>query len=229
MVRVFLQRLVIDRRIPVDPTLGIAVPKVPRSIPRAMPKEDVAKLLAHCPDTRARAMVSLMVQEGLRLGEVTGLQLGDVDLDRLLLVVEGKGGHQRVLPLTTGSRRALSQYFDEHPPVMGLKVFRSYQFPRRGLSSGHVGRVVTEAMWSAGVKRTNRDGRSPHALRHTAASDVLEGGGHIRQVQAMLGHASISTTQVYLRAPDAQGLRGVMDGRDYRAVGDLWGRTEEAK
>lgn len=216
-VRTFCRWLVLNGHIRIDPTVGIAGPRKVRHLPRALPRGDVAATLMACANTRARLIVSLMVQEGLRRAEVAGIQTGDVDLRARLLVVRGKGDAERYLPITDPTMRALAAYLVEHPMSAG-PLIRSFADPRRALAPPTVGRIVTAAMRAGGVKHRAHDGRSAHALRHTAASDVLEQGAHIVQVQAMLGHESLETTRKYLRRVDAVGLLGVMNGRDYWAA-----------
>lgn len=218
VVRNFCRWLVVEGHTTTDATLGLTGPKRPRHQPRAIAAPQVAATLRACPDARARLIVSLMVQEGLRRAEVVALQVADVDMARRTMLVSGKGDAERFLPITDATHSALAAYLAEHPSPAGPLV-RSYQYPHRPISPDHVGRIVSEWMSDAGVKRRARDGVSAHALRHTAASDVLEHGAHITQVQAMLGHESLETTRKYLRRVDAAGLLGVMNGRDYRAAG----------
>lgn len=218
IVRNFCRWLVLEGHAKLDPTFGVTGPKRPRHQPRAMAGQQVAATLRACPDARARLIISLMVQEGLRRAEVAALQVPDVDLARRTMLVCGKGDAERYLPITDATYHALLAYLAQHPATTGPLV-RSYQFPHRPITPDHIGRIVTDWMSSAGVKQRARDGVSAHALRHTAASDVLEAGAHITQVQAMLGHESLETTRKYLRRVDAANLLGVMNGRDYRASG----------
>lgn len=200
-----------------DVTLGVDGPRRTRGLPRSLTADEVGAVLAACPDARAKLIVRLMVDEGLRRVEVARLQLGDINHADRLMLVRGKGDAERFLPLMDSTYRVLAAYLDEHPATSGPLV-RSYQYPTRGLTPDHIGRLVVEWMSEAGVKRAPRDGKSGHSFRHTCASDVLDRGAHIRQVQMMLGHASIATTEVYLRRVDATALRGVMEGRSYRPL-----------
>lgn len=217
IVATFCRWAVLHKHMKADPTIGLVRPKRRDSTPRAIPAADVGALLDACPDARARLVVCLMVEEGLRRAEVARLELGDVDLDARMVRVLGKGGVERFLPITTTTWFALRDYLCECPAVAGPLV-RSYLSPHQPISAEHVGRLVARWMMDAGVKERPRDGRSAHALRHTALSDVAERCENIRQVQEMAGHRHLSTTQVYLRRVDAKSLRGVMDGRDYRVT-----------
>ena len=215
VIRAFFQSLVDAGRLRASPCAGITGPRRPESQPRAMPADAVSRTMAACPDARARLITSLMVQEGLRRCEVQRLQTGDIDTLERVMVVRGKGNKERWLPITEATIRALDAYLAEYPPIAG-PLIRSYQFPTRGLGVERIGAIVTQAMRDAGVKQRNRDGRSPHALRHTFASDLLEGGADIEDVRQALGHTTLGPTAVYvkrLRASDK--LRTIMGGRDY--------------
>lgn len=191
-----------------DPTLDIPRPRQPRYVPRGVTKGAVGDTLAGCPDTRAELIVCLEVQQGLRACEVSNLEVGDIDFDERLMEVRGKGGHRRILPITTETMAAIDRYLNEHPPKGG-PLIRSYNDPTKGLSSHYVSRLVSRWMHESGVKATG------HALRHTAATDMLRSGAHVRDVQNALGHSSLGTTQRYM--PWLVGdLREAMDGRVYR-------------
>jgi integrase/recombinase XerD len=190
-----------------DPTLGVDGPRMPRYVPRGLKEGLVGAALGACPDSRARLIVLLMAQEGLRCLEVANLELGDVDFDERLMLVRGKGGHERVLPLTEETWGAMAEYLTEHPIYAGSLV-RSYNDAHRGIDASYISTLVARWLRAAGVEAT------AHALRHTAASDMLRNGAHLRDVQAALGHVSLSTTQRYL--PWVVGdLRQAMSGRRY--------------
>lgn len=214
MVRTFFDWLIDRDVVTVNPCNGIRGPRQPRAVPRALRTDDVAALLDSVPDARAELIVLLMVQEGLRACEVANLEVADVDVSEGTMVVVGKGGHQRMLPLTVETRRALRAYLNEHPAPAGPLV-RSYQRPK-GLSAGYISGRVAKWMRDAGVKQAPHDGVSGHSLRHTAATDVLRAtNGNVRVVQVMLGHQSLATTQRYLRTYPEE-LREAMNGREYR-------------
>src|SRR5690606_13059056 len=190
--RGFARWLVATGRVKSDPTVGIRSPRQPRHLPRALTRCQSTRVVAACPDTRARLMVLLMLQEGLRRGEVAAIQTGDVDLARLELDVRGKGGGGAVtrrLPISDETQRALDAYLAECPPVAG-PLIRSYRDPQAGVSAPTVGRIVADVMARAEVKQRPRDGRSAHALRHSCANDMLDGPADVHQVQAALGHRS---------------------------------------
>lgn len=213
-VRLFCRWLVEEGYAMSDATAGVAAPRQPRSVPRALEPSSVARLLEVCPDARARAIVWLMVGEGLRCSEVAGLEVGDWNRHAEVLHVRGKGGHERVLPVVASCARALDDYLDEHPAAAGALI-RSYRVEWRALTPGAISKHVSELMALAGIKRTARDGRSAHALRHTAASDVLDACGDLRVVQEMLGHRNLKTTEIYLRRANLGQMRTAMEGRTY--------------
>lgn len=206
-----------------DISHGVRYPKLPRTIPRALAPEDVAKMLREAPDQRARLIVVLMCQQGLRRAEVAGLQVGDLDWRNRSMMVRGKGGHERVLPICDETAEVLRSFLGEWPATRG-PLIRSYKDTQMGLTSPTVGRIVGEVAYAAGVKTLPRDGVSGHALRHTAATDMLRAGAHVRDVQQALGHAHLKTTETYM--PFLVGdLREAMEGRRYIGAPevDQWG------
>lgn len=201
-----------------DPFVGLQLPRAPSTLPRALEPEEVAAVLEACADTREVLIALLMVQEGLRAGEVAGLELGDVSLSkRAVTVRKSKGGRQRVVPLTDETRGVLARYLAESPHVGAGALIRSKQNPRVGISAGRVSKMLTRIMYDSGVKQYPMDGKSGHALRHTAASDVcVEAEYDVRVVQQFLGHATAATSMIYLRAAAADRLRSAVNGRHYR-------------
>jgi site-specific recombinase XerD len=192
-----------------DPTVGLRGPRCGRPAPRRLSATEVARVLEHAPDARARLIVLLMVQEGLRRGEVARLDASDVDLMARVARITGKGGKVRWVPIseqTAGELRALGP-----GPVVC-----SYRDPGCGLGADTVGAIVSRVMRDAGVKRAAYDGRSAHALRHTFASDVLDRHADLRDLQELLGHDSLRTTAVYTRRAAALSrLRDAAGGRVY--------------
>ena len=213
VVRTFTRWLADEGLCPRDPCRKIKGLREPKRVPRALTHEQVDKILAACPDTRARVAVVLMVQLGLRRGEVAALEVGAFDLTNRILVVTGKGGHQRALHVTDQAYSSIIEHLSAQGTVAG-PLLRSQQFPQRGLHPDTVSAIVRRAMEDAGVKQGPRDGVSPHALRHSALTHMLQAGAHVLDVQAVAGHASIQTTQRYL--PLMVGtLKDAMEGRHY--------------
>lgn len=214
-VRTFLRWCVEESLLRADPSRGIRPPREPRRLPRTIQRPDAATLIAALPDSRARLIVLWMLHLGLRCGEMSRVELGDIDRDARLVTVRGKGARDRVLPVPTEAWSALLAYLEDHPATSGPLV-RRFDDPSRPLVPHYISDLVRGWMRAAGVKCGPRDGVSGHALRRTCASDLLDGGANIRQVQEVLGHASIQQTEKYLRRADAIELRPVMDGRSYR-------------
>lgn len=214
-VRTFSKWLIAQGVIRKDPTRGFEVHK-PRAVPRALNPDKIALTLGSLPDTRARTVVVLMLYCGLRCMEVAGLQTGDYDARARTVMVVGKGGHERVLPVPVAAAVVVDLYLAERGVVSGPLV-RSLADPSKGLKAATISELVGGWMRDAGVKTGRFDGVSAHALRHTAGSDVLEQSGNLRAVQEMLGHASLTTTQIYLRRASLGQLRQAMEGRRYAA------------
>jgi integrase/recombinase XerD len=211
-LRMFCTWLVDQKLLKVDPTYGLKGPRRQRRLPRGLHNEDVQLTLDACPDRRGQLIVLLMVQEGLRCGEVSRLQVDDINTTERLMLVRGKGGHERALPITEETWAALGGYLAETGVKQG-PVIRSQVRPGRGVSPQHVSDLVRGWMGSVNVAAT------AHALRHTCATDLLRSGVHLRDVQHALGHASLATTELYL--PWVVGdLRTAMGGRKYGRVPD---------
>lgn len=199
-----------------DPTAMIKAPRTTRYVPRRL-QVDVAKaILVHAEDTRARLVIVLMLQEGLRRGEIPGLQLGDVDLAARTMIVVGKGGHQRILPITDETMEALEAYLAEHPATSG-PLIRSYTKSGAGIQVDVIAKLFRRAARKAGIRAV------PHQARHTMAGDMLDNGANLRDVQTALGHANLKTTSVYLGLSALGDLQKSMGGRRYgERLGD-WG------
>ena len=216
-VKAFARWLLARKLVRLDLMAGVQVPKVPRSVPRAMTAVDVGRVVAMAPDARGRAIVALLVGMGLRCVEVARLQSGDWERESETVTVRGKAGHERVLPVPEIVVTALEEYLDEWPMRRG-PLIRSYNDHGSPLTAAAISRYVSEWMGDAGVKHHAHDGVSAHALRHTAASDVLDRCGDLRVVQAMLGHEHLSSTSIYLRRAAIGEMREAMEGRDYADV-----------
>lgn len=199
------------RRNPAD---EVDAPEQPRTVPRALTADAVAKVLDACPDSRATLIVTCMVQQGLRCCEVSRLMLGDIDRTHRTMRVRGKGGHERILPIMEETQRALDDYLGDHPASAG-PLIRSFRHCQRPIGAAYISQMVADLMRDAGVKLRARDGVGAHAGRHTCASDMLRGGAELRDIQAVLGHARLATTEIYLPHL-VKGLEAAMEGRTYR-------------
>ena len=196
-----------------DPTSDVASPKLGLSLPKALSEGDVESLL-EAPDTatplglRDRAMLELMYASGLRVSEVVTLSRDAVDLEAGILRVTGKGGKQRLVPFGRSAARWLAKYLDAARPALDRK-----RSPHLFLSA-RAGAMTRQRFWQLieGYGRAAGIGAplTPHSLRHSFATHLLEHGADLRALQMMLGHADIATTQVYTRVSRGR-LRRVYD------------------
>jgi integrase/recombinase XerC len=190
-----------------NPARTVASPRRPKRLPEVLPEAEVAALveaphLATPLERRDRAFLELLYGSGLRVSELTGLDLGDVDLPGGLVRVLGKRRKERVVPFGKAAREALRRYLDEGRPVLaggpdhaaaraGAALFLNYRGGR--LTSRSVARRLDRATLQAGLPRHVH----PHVLRHCFATHLLGNGADLRGIQELLGHASLSTTQRY--------------------------------
>lgn len=210
-VRVFFRWAQGQRLIKQDPCAGLRAPRQPRRVPRAITEADYQRLLLVLPDRRAKLIVSLMFDLGLRRAEVARLEVCDLDMHDRTVRVLGKGGHTRVLPLIPIVLDALVPYMAERGAGAG-PIIRSETHPHQGISAERVGDLVALWMAQAGVKAAPHDGKSAHALRHGFSERLYGRGVELRVIQAALGHRDASTTWLYLRnQADLADLRAALD------------------
>jgi len=196
---------------PVDRTPRL--PK-PRRVPRALSAAQVAALLEVVPDLRGLVVVHLMLDLGMRAMEVANARVSDWDPAGATLLVRGKAGHERLLPVLESTTTVLERYFAERP-VAGGALVSSYARPGGHLTPLYVSTMVAWWAKAAGIKHHAHDGVGGHALRHTCASDVLAHSGDLQAVCEMLGHSDLAVTSIYLRRVAAARLREAMEGRSY--------------
>jgi len=200
-LRQFYRVLLREGRSEADPTLLIDSPTLPRSLPKALSESEIEALLRAPPDTplgvRDRAMLELMYASGLRVSELVGIGAGGVNLRQGVLRVVGKGGKERLVPLGEEASHWLSRYVAESRPLL-LKGSRSealFVSNRRAAMTRQMFWVlVKKHAASAGIAAARI---SPHVLRHSFATHLLNHGADLRALQLMLGHSSLSTTQIY--------------------------------
>ena len=201
-IRGWLQFLMRERMIEENPTIGLAPISRGVRLPKTLTQHDVTALLdlgavSTPEDLRDRAMMELLYATGLRVSELVMAEVALVNLDVGYLRVTGKGAKQRLVPMGEGARQLLQQYMEEaRPRLLSKKKTSRYVFvSRRG------GPLTRQAFWKLLRRRAQRAGIrqtiSPHMLRHSFATHLLEGGADLRTVQVMLGHADIATTQIY--------------------------------
>lgn len=207
IVRGFVKWLREMRILKADPMLGIKSPKVPRAVPRALTDDEARRLWFALPDPRARAIVALMIGVGLRREEVITVQVGDWDRGGRTLRVLGKGGHVRLLPVPQAVAAVLELYVSHSAGPMIRREDGVH-----GISNSYVGRLMRTWMESAGIKNAAFDGKACHSLRHTLASRVADREPDLRVLQQILGHVSLTSTQIYLRHAEMGKLRAAMEG-----------------
>jgi integrase/recombinase XerD len=190
-----------------DPGVAVDVPRVPRGLPKALTEDEVTALIGAVlgwdpRGRRDRAILELLYGTGLRISELVGLSLADLDLEGGTLRAFGKGSKERIVPLLGMSHRAMAEWLE--PSGRGALVPDRWR--RRGDAEAvflnlRGGRLTRQGAWlvvKGHAERVGLGGRVyPHVLRHSCATHLLDHGADIRVVQELLGHASISTTQVY--------------------------------
>lgn len=223
-VRGFHRFLVVEGDVTADPAGEVAPPKPPSRLPKAIPVESVVRLLdaASVGDTpvalRDRALFEVLYGVGARISEAVGLDVDDIDLDAEHAEVRlfGKGDKERQVPVGSYAREAVSAYLVRARPVLaaGGRGTPALFLGMRG------GRLSRQAAWAALQSSATRAGLgghlSPHTLRHSFATHLLDGGADVRVVQELLGHASVTTTQIYTLV-SVQRLREVYAGAHPRA------------
>lgn len=202
-VRGFHRFLVLEGDCAQDPAGAVSPPRPPSRLPKAISVEDVERLLAAAAvgDTpaalRDRALLEVLYGAGARISEAVGLDIDDVDADEGVVRLFGKGSKERIVPLGSYAATALAAYLVRGRPSLATKgrgtpaIFLN----QRG------GRLSRQSAWSvlrASAERAGLSGHlSPHTLRHSFATHLLDGGADVRVVQELLGHASVTTTQIY--------------------------------
>lgn len=199
-----------------NPCLGLRPPKGERKLPNALSVDEMAKLLEGPADgawsLRNRAMFELMYSSGLRRAELIGLDLGSVDLAAGEVTVTGKGRKTRIVPIGEAARTALRAWIEQRGALA-----RGTPALFVGTRGGRIGATALRlALNALAVAQGVTAHVHPHALRHSFASHVLQSSGDLRAVQEMLGHASLSTTQIYTHL-DFQHLARVYDQAHPRA------------
>lgn len=229
-IRAFFRFLVREGDCRFDPTAGMPLPRTPKRLPRPLPVDDCQAFIDSIPassaapaDLRDRAVLELLYGAGLRVGELVGLDVRDVDLRRGDVRVLGKGGKERVVPLPAAARDALQAWLDHRraPGVLGEPLFVSLRPSRRRLLDRDVRRVLRRRAQRAGIAGSVH----PHRLRHSYATHLLDMGADLREIQELLGHASLSTTEKYT-AVSAERLVEVYDRAHPRARGKRAGKRQ---
>jgi integrase/recombinase XerD len=209
-----------------DPTIEVEQPRVPAGLPKSL-DEDIVVALVESPagddpvDRRDRALLEVLYGTGARISEAVGLSVSDVDLTTGTLRLFGKGSRERVVPLGAAAMESLHRWLSPE----GRALMEPQMWARRGDAEAvfinrRGGRLSRQGAWGVVRTRAQRcgitDHLSPHVLRHSCATHMLDHGADVRAVQELLGHASIGTTQVYTRVSAAH-LRAAYDRAHPRA------------
>jgi integrase/recombinase XerD len=210
-LRGFYKWLLLDRRIHHDPTVNIESPKAWRVLPKSLAEPEVMEMLeragmaashpqAQATALRDHAILELLYAGGLRVSEVTALSTGDLAMDAGRVQVRGKGDKERIVPLGRTALEALEVYLRQgRPHLARISTVRKVNAARQDATRLFLslrGMPLTR-QWVWHLVKMAKDGASPHRLRHSCATHMVEHGADLRSVQLILGHADISTTQVY--------------------------------
>lgn len=210
-LRGFYKWLLLDKRIHHDPTVNIESPKAWKVLPKSLAEAEVSEMLeraalaAEHPQAQATALrdcaiLELLYAGGLRVSEITGLGTGDLALDAGRVLVRGKGDKERIVPLGRSAVQALEQYLQSgRPHLARISTKRKSALTRQDgtrLFLSLRGMPLTR-QWVWHLVKASNKSASPHKLRHSCATHMVENGADLRSVQSLLGHADISTTQVY--------------------------------
>lgn len=200
-IRSFFKYLCQRGHLDVDPTATLATPKAQRKLPEFLENSEVEALL-EAPDAgtivglRDRAILELLYSTGMRVGELLGLDLTDLDRQIALVKVRGKGKKERLLPVGSVAISALNSYLARRHELGGGKSTQAIFLSRRGAripDRKSILRWIKKYAQAAGIQKNI----TPHTLRHTFATHMLNAGADLRSVQELLGHVSLSTTQIY--------------------------------
>ena len=200
-IRTYFAFLVAEKYVAADPTEKVEMPKTWRRLPNVLSRDDVEKIL-EAPEIgerlywRDKAMLEFAYASGVRVSELASLKVRDVDLVDGTATVFGKGSKERVVPIGRTAQRALDVYLRELRPRLAKREGEGVVFLNaqgRPLTRMGIWKILRKAVKRSGVKKRV----TPHTLRHCFATHLLEGGADLAAVQEMLGHADISTTQIY--------------------------------
>lgn len=219
-LRQFYRFAVAERWRTDDPSRRVEAPKKGRPLPKVLSREETEALIAAAAakdgaqGLRLAAMVELLYASGLRVSELLGLPLAAIARDPAFLIVPGKGGKERLAPLNDAARGAVKRYLEVRAAFLPGGVKSSpWLFPSRAkggrLTARRLAQLLDEAALAAGIDPARV---SPHVLRHAFATHLLEGGADLRAVQTFLGHADVSTTQIYTHVAEGR-LREVVETR----------------
>jgi len=206
-LRTFFRHLMREGAVDANPARSVATPKREKPLPSVMQPSDIALLLEQ-PDIttplgiRDRAFLELLYASGLRISELVGIDIGDIELRARLVKVRGKGSKERIVPFGSKAEEAIRAYLPvRHAPAEEEALFVNYRGER--ITARSVRRLFDKYVRGAAL----RAGISPHTMRHSFATHLLNAGADLRGIQELLGHASLSTTQKYTHLNDWELLK----------------------
>ena len=210
-----------------DPTQHISSPKKGRVLPKVLNKQEVEKLLSAARtrdihnDLLLTTLMEILYATGLRVSELVSLRTDAISRDGQIIIVRGKGDKERIVPLGDPAREAVAAYLDKYKGSLEARMASPFLFPSRGLK-GHLTRaqfsnLLKELAEAAGIDQSRV---SPHILRHSFASHMLANGADLRTLQQLLGHADISTTEIYTHVLEER-LKGLVEHNHPLANHDL--------
>ena len=219
-IRSFFQYMLRERHLKVDPSVTIDSLKTPQRLPKVLSETEIGRLLEQPGATtpaklRDKAMLELLYATGVRVSELVSLKLGDINMDMGYIRCFGKGSKERIVPMGGSAQKALLDYLDRARPKIVRRAAEDTLF------LNHHGRKMTrQGFWQIIQAAARRVGIktlvTPHMLRHSFATHLLDHGADLRSVQEMLGHADISTTQIYTHVTRTR-LKEVYDKTHPRA------------
>lgn len=199
VLRNFYKFLILEKVITKSPLENIDLPKLTKKLPNVLSVDDMLKLLdinlCNMYDYRNKAMLELLYATGLRVSELINLKVEDVDLDNDFVRTIGKGSKERIVPFNDYAKAALLKYINEYRPMFFKKEVSEYLFlNNHGKVMTRQGffKILKELAYEKGIKDI-----SPHTIRHSFATHLLNGGADLRSIQEMLGHSNLATTQIY--------------------------------
>jgi integrase/recombinase XerD len=223
-VRSFHRFCLTEGHVAADPSEDVSAPRVPQGIPKALTEADVEALLGAVTGDdpaarRDRAILETLYATGLRISELVGLDVADVDLEAGFLRAFGKGAKERIVPVGHSARAAIEAWLPARAAVLA-RARRGWTDADALFVNPRGGRLTRQGCWkivAAYGLRAGLGGRlSPHMLRHSCATHMVDRGADLRVVQELLGHASVSTTQIYTKVTQSR-LRAVYDAAHPRA------------
>jgi integrase/recombinase XerD len=229
-LRHFYKFLLLDKRIKRDPTLNIESPKQWKVLPKSLALDEIDRMLANIKPTdgdprsqalaaRDRCILEVIYAAGLRVSEVIGLRTSDLNLEAGYVIVRGKGDKERIAPLGKSAQQAIVNYLKSARTVLARGKTSAVLFvdaSGTALTRQRVWQIVKRASMTANNNGESRRTASPHSLRHSCATHMVGNGADLRTVQTILGHADISTTQIYTHVA-AEQLKQVFRAKHPRA------------